>query len=251
MYQETQMYEMWLKYKKRQYYYFVSCCKYILFTKHLYRLYPFGIFIEDGMSMNLKKLIQPIVWLTFVFLLYTGCRRAATKYIYMNPQAMAMLTTGPVPEMNTVSYAGLYIEVNIPTQAVQVAGLLSLPGNIAYAFQPGDPPPPIGLEKITDIRIKPLNDYNATYPAFSDMLAGCTFVTTTMAAFADTLSKEEIISNMDHHDDRIRFNSPHGPFYIKLNEPPTGTGEQRFIIELITDKNSLLADTTQPIILTP
>jgi len=163
---------------------------------------------------------------------------------------MAMLATGPVPELNTVSFDGLYIEVNIPVQTVEVANIFSLPGNVVYAYKPS-PVTPIALEKITDIRIRPLNDYNTTYPAFNDMTAACTFVTSTIKAYADTLSKEELISSLDNIQSEFESSFHQGQFYIQLNEPPSGIREQQFIIELITDKNSRLADTTQPIILTP
>lgn len=200
--------------------------------------------------MNLNKLIQPAILLTFVFLLYTGCKRAATRYIYLNPTAMATLTTGPIPEFNTVSFAGLFIEVNTLTQTVEVASNFSLPGNLAYATSIRIPTP-IALEKITDLRIRPLYDYNATYPANSDMTNACLFVNSSSQLYVDTFSKEELIASICNVQSEFESSFRQGPFYIKLNEPPSGTREQQFIIELITDKHSRLADTTQPIILTP
>lgn len=194
--------------------------------------------------MNLKLLTRPFILLTLTFMLYTGCSRKPAKYIYMPPSAILFTNMVPVPEESVVPVERLNIEMRLKTQEIQVAIADYLPHNSAYALKI-DHPGPIPLEKVEDVRILPLHLYNNNYGAMADLSETCSYSYDQMRR--DTLTKQTLLE---------AFNSGYmnvgaSPFYIHINEPPTGRYVQQFIVEVITDKNSRLADTTVEFILTP
>lgn len=190
---------------------------------------------------------RPLVLLTVICLLYSGCERKGKKFIFVRPAAtvFSKLATYPVPVTDTTKVAmqdmSIYVVVNI--QEINVAGI-QLPGNSAYALSIKEPDP-IPLERINDIRVRPVYAYNDGYNAMDDISAICTFSRTHTGMY--TVSKEEILEGINHAG---RYVSGHY-FYIFLKEPPSGMQQQQFVIELITDNNGRLADTTGEFFLTP
>lgn len=194
--------------------------------------------------MNLKLLIRPFFLLTLTFIVYTGCNRKPAKYIYMPPSAILFTNTVPVPESSIVPVDRVNIELRLNTQEIQVAIADYLPRNSAYALKITHPGP-IPVEKVEDVHIRPLHLYNNDYRAMEDLSESCSYSYDHMRR--DTLSKQHMLDAINSG----YMNVGASPFYIHFNEPPSGKHVQQFIVEIITDKNSRLADTTLEFILTP
>jgi|GEM_PF-4044288 len=195
--------------------------------------------------MKLRKLIHPVLALTVGAMLYTGCNPESDTYIFAQPSAIAYVGLFPVPDGGAVSLESLHFEVSIPTQLVHFASAATLPGNLAYATSIYQPPPVL-LEKIKDIRIRPLTAYNSKYAALDDMSDAVGFTIHTRPN--DTVSKDVFLMGNNNAISGLSDVSLH--FQLWLKEPPSDGGAvKQFIIEIITDTNSKLADTTQSFIL--
>lgn len=194
--------------------------------------------------MNLKLPFKALTILTLVFILYTGCNRRPVKFIFMPPQAILQSKTQAVTEGATVSFEGLKIELLINKQDVTVAATPPLPGNKAYAFQVYMPTP-IPLEEIADIRIRPMYGYNDAYMKGDEMSATCKY-SLVPEPKGHFISKDQLISDFN-----ISTDMPRDKYYIHITEPPSGSHKQQFVVEMITDNNGRLADTTVEFILTP
>jgi len=193
--------------------------------------------------MNLRQIIL-LFTVTLAFILYTGCIKGR-KYIFTQPSATVFASNGRTVVMHTstVSVQDMSIVLRVNMQDVKVAGL-QLPGNYAYATSFKEPAP-FPLEKITDIRVRPLHAYNDGYGMLDDISEICTF--SYNAEGNDTISEGSVIEGINLADDRIGMHD----VYIYLQDPPAGVHTQQFVVELITDNNSRLADTTVKFILTP
>lgn len=162
----------------------------------------------------------------------------------MPPSAILFTDMVPVPESSVVPIDRVNIELRLNTQEIQVAIADYLPHNSAYAWTKYVPSP-IPLEKLEDVCIRPLHLYNNNYGAMEDLSETCSFSYDQMRR--DTLSKQHILDAINSG----YYNTESHTFYIHFNEPPTGRHVQQFIVEMITDKNTRLADTTTAFILTP
>lgn len=195
--------------------------------------------------MNLKLLTRPFILLTLTFMLYTGCSRKPAKYIYMPPSAILFTNMVAVPEESVVPVERVNIELRLNTQVIQVAATSFLPRNSAYALSLKEPSL-IPLEKIQDLHIRPLYDYNSSYAAMDDISNTCTY--SYSQSGGDSVSKQEMLQNFNAGG---LYGTRSPVFYIHFSEPPRNYHVQQFIVEVITDKNSRLADTTVEFILTP
>lgn len=195
--------------------------------------------------MNLKLLIRPFFLLTLTFIVYTGCNRKPAKYIYMPPSAILFTNMVAVPEASVVSVDRVNIELRLNTQEIQLAGIGDLPGNQAYALTIKEPQP-IALEKIQDIHIRPLHTYNNSYGTSQDLSETCSY--SYDQGGTDTTTKQNMLDAINSGG---TLGTRSNIFYIHFNEPPSGRQVQQFVVEVITDKNSRLADTTVEFILTP
>ena len=195
--------------------------------------------------MKLHLLIHPFLILTITFMIYTGCNHKPIKYIYMPPDATLFTNNVPLPESSVVSIDRVNIELRLNTQAIDLAATNILPTNSAYALSIKEPAL-IPLEEIQDLHIRPVYDYNSTYAAMDDISETCTY--SYSQSGSDSVSKQEMINNFNAGG---MYGTGTLVFYIHFSEPPRNYHAQQFIVEIITDKNSRLADTTLEFILTP
>lgn len=195
--------------------------------------------------MNLKLLIRPFFLLTATFMIYTGCNRKPIKYIYMPPGATLFTNNVPLPESSVVPLDRINIELRLNTQEIQLATTNILPANSAYALSVREPVL-VPLEEIHDLHIRPVYDYNSIYTSMDDISETCTY--SYSQSGGDSVSKQEMLRNFNAGG---LYGTRSPVFYIHFNEPPRNYHVQQFIVELITDKNSRLADTTVEFILTP
>ena len=171
-------------------------------------------------------------------LLYSGCYVGnGQKYLLKDPVAIAYNNVPADRNARQVTAGNLVIEVAVPMEEQAYACNFSLPGNMAYAYTSR-----LLIDTVVDIRVRPTNDYGS-YKALDDISAICTFVHVEDPTIAD---KTNLIwrINRGYYDGTETFS-------IRLNESPLVAREQSFIIELITDKYARLADTTEPLIITP
>ncbi|WP_118973554.1 hypothetical protein [Taibaiella koreensis] len=102
------------------------------------------------------------------------------------------------------------------------------------------------LEKITDIRIITCRDYNAQFPAGSDISASAAFleeggILTGKAKMLERINKNYEVSEAE----------PVSRFSFRPASAPATTSLQQFAIELRTEQNAVLRDTTIAFILQP
>src|SRR5690606_19134308 len=74
-----------------------------------------------------------------------------------------------------------------------------------------------------------------------EMTASCTFAL--FSTSPDTIHKDALISQMN----RCRSGIPLLSFVIRITDAPSDVSSQQFIVEIITEDNASLADTTQHI----
>lgn len=189
--------------------------------------------------MKTTKAILPVFLLVLAGMFYTGCDGTSYAYIYLPPDVTILNKKALITGGYTANSQDLIIEVRVPVREVVITGRWSLPGNKAYAKKS-----PIPIDKITDIRIRPLSGYNKVYAALDDISPLCLFAND--RDITDTTSKEQMIKTINNIYIQGTIS-----FYIKLKQPPTDTKQQQFIVELITDKNARTSDTTEIITLTP
>lgn len=196
--------------------------------------------------MNLLRLIAPTATLTIALLLYTGCYTKQDRYLYLSPIVGLSRITSDIglekelSEKEYIAYDSLNIKVNILTKSINIASILPS-SNAAYALTI-QPPTLTPVEKINKINVRPTNYYDSAHLAYSDITAFCTFI-----ILGDTTDMQGAINYLNNPPD---LHGEHIPaFTIKLKQPPALLVEQHFIIELLTDNNSKLADTSQLITL--
>ncbi|MCB0697992.1 MAG: hypothetical protein KDC07_11540 [Chitinophagaceae bacterium] len=194
--------------------------------------------------MILRKLLHPVILLSAVAMLYTGCGRKNISFIYLPPHVAVFTGNEPVPDDGTASASAMYIDVYIPTQDVGYVFNYLLPGNAAYALSLPEQRH-IPLEQITDICVRPLSAYNSRYAALDDMSATCSF--SVLQDQSSTISKDSLLNYRNSFMDEGLYTR----FRIWLNESPSDISKQQFIVELITTDDARLADTTQTITLKP
>jgi hypothetical protein len=183
--------------------------------------------------------------LILCLLFFTGCGGGEYTYVYLKPDVHATSIYNPVvlAEMDLVRNEGFLLNVGLQKHTVRVAGLTDIFVNRAYAFSPSykyiTP-----AEPITDIRVLPLYSYGSV-TAGTDISSTCIFLQTRN----DTLTETEVI-NMLNNDVSERFSeSLLDKVLIMPHISITTSITQQFVIELITEKNSRLADTTLPVVL--
>lgn len=193
--------------------------------------------------MKLRKLIHPVLALTLGAMLYTGCNRKDYYYILMPPHAICISNSAPIVDGDTSSYKEMHIAVTIPGRQVDLASRFSLPSNAAYALSVKESEHRL-LEKIKDIRVRPISGYNSKYAALEDISASCIFASFSQST--EMLTKDSMLTYLD----AFNLGTTEMTFVIRLNEPPSDVTKQQFIVELVTEGESILTDTTQNMTLT-
>lgn len=187
----------------------------------------------------------PFLALTFLAIIYTGCNIEPARLILLNPQIIPYHVNTPLPANTPTTIQDFHLAVTTSTRDLRSAFNFSLSGNQAYATSIHRPSP-ILTDKVVSIHIRSLDGYSSNIP-IQDITSICEFKNQ-----QNTTSIGNIISylNLEYAVDGFSDNTHHQTFTIHLKEPPVNT-QQRFIIEMITDKNARLSDTTETIIITP
>lgn len=183
--------------------------------------------------------------MTLGLVIYTGCGSYNYKYIYKKPslQAMNVKDSSAIPNTGRINFSDLELRLEIQTEIFHSVAILPV-ASTAYAFKPNFRYTP--AEHVNDIKIVPLEDYNTTYPAHSDMSFECEYID----RFNHKMTKNEWIDLLNNP----QTNGPSQISYtinIQLRSKPKQRTNQKFAIEITTDEGSLLTDTTQIIDLLP
>jgi hypothetical protein len=213
----------------------------------------------------MKKLTSTIIiciggsFLSFLLLL-AGCRGSDYKMIYtaFNSEVYNvhdMSNSHLISENDSCNYADHYMQLSFEVQVVQEYAAL-LPVSAAYAWQYGDPSYET-IEKIKDIKVVSLEDYNNEIHAGDEIAQQCNFYTGneySIVADNDITNKDGAVNYLnDTYTQNNGTESTHDGKHIglKIAVPPDHNGLQRFAIAVYTENNSVLRDTTVAFILQP
>lgn len=189
----------------------------------------------------------PFITCLLIAVFYTGYTRTATRYTIEQP-IIRPVTNPAQPPSQPYSYSDFSLYVTVPARAIETAFNFSMPGNKAYAFKPAYIPP-VFIDMVQEVTITSVFPYKNGETGMNDVTAICTF-----SSRGSTLSLSEVIdliNNEYYYSGDNKIDEFSRSFEIELSEPPSSAGEQQFVIELITDKNARLADTTEIFTLIP
>lgn len=212
----------------------------------------------------MKKLTSTIIiyiggsLLSFLLLL-AGCSVSDYKMIYtaFNSEVYNVDNMGNpylISEDDSCNYSDHYIRLSFEIQVVQEYASL-LPVAATYAWQYGDPSYET-IEKIQDIKVISLGDYNDDIHAGNEIAQQCNFYTGSgySTVVNDNITdKDGAINYLNDIYTQNGTESTHNGKYInfKVATPPAHSGLQRFAIAVYTENNSVLRDTTVAFILQP
>lgn len=196
-----------------------------------------------------KKLIR----IAFTSLLiFGGCVARDTTIIYQKLIARVYTNTG-----TTVQNGTSFRQDDVFFTALLPYATLASNfqwGSAAYAFKPSEGYIKLA-EKVADIKVIALNDFNDTYKAGSNLADDCIYYDTEQYYSADDMYKAYIDSSARTKQETIDYiNSYSGAgnwyvnivqrFAFRIKAKAYTSKPQRFAVILVTDKYSALADTT-------
>lgn len=116
-------------------------------------------------------------------------------------------------------------------------------GTRAWAYKPG-PAVYHHQERIKEVRIITLHDYNQSYPAGSDMAPICSFYAPDNSGqWVDRAGLYEKINTIqEQRMELLNFIDAR-----LMESPQNAANEQQFVIQVYTDKGEMLSDTTLPV----
>lgn len=151
--------------------------------------------------------------------------------------------TFKVTEGESVPADSFMIRYEITAYTYLVQKQMPAMGNAAYAFKFASPLYN-HIDKIKEIKVFTLNDYNATYAAGSDITPICRFHLRDMRTTANPEPLEEILKEI-YTDEYWSYSQE--AFSIGLSfadRPAVDNAPQRFRTEIYTDKGGIFLDTT-------
>lgn len=199
--------------------------------------------------------------------IFSFCSNTVTKYIYADPDTIVFDTTGvEIGPGGTTAYQGHLISVIMPVTSITYSSNndFSLFFNKAYASYKRSSPV-IHLEDIRNIRIITLNDYNAQFPAGSDISDSCRYYVSYssegdsnnyVSPGLSSMTKNGVIQAMNNAGDEYYAPYNSDSYIAKrvsfsIKQPPAAAGTQRFAISFETSTPSIFGDTTYPFIIKP
>lgn len=182
----------------------------------------------------------------FFLLSLAGCREEKTTIIYRS--VTSVVREGAVNEQGrellpggTVAYNRCSVWLQLNT--TELLGL-KLPSIANKLYARGETFR--NMEKLTDIRVITLNDYNTQYPAGSDLSAAVGFLEE-----GGTLTGKAKMLERLNRNYNVFETDPIRSFSFRPGTPPAAASAQQFAIELRTEQQSVLRDTTITFILQP
>ncbi len=202
--------------------------------------------------------------------LLASCRNdQEQRYLYLRPsQTVYNTATGHEIGAEAITVDSMLIHVSTPYARFIASANpgFSLVGK-AYAMHK-NLDRNITIEKVTSLRVITLRNYNALYPAGSDITKACYFFKPNgnpdstkpapipvTARKSDTLNAAAIIGDMNIGTSgsyySSEYQSPRDGFIIVLGTPPATQSEQQFAIVFETATPSRFGDTTKVFTLKP
>lgn len=195
-------------------------------------------------------------------LLFAGCVKHDFKYLYRQPKILIYdtLTHKEVLDGQTLEHKNQLFTVLMPTDDYSASNLFAAFSNQAYASKPA-PATYKPVERIKDVKIIALFNYNAQLPAGSDLVDSCTFVTTSWmdndgevyarpyTEAGAEYSKQQLLDKLNQSDGGIYSIIKRVSFRIKAT--PASLSIQQFAIVFITEQSSRITDTTVRFLLKP
>lgn len=181
-----------------------------------------------------------------------GCEAGRYKFIYKIGQSIFLQTdqyNGQTTVTDTVQFENMILEQNLSYEILTAANL-HLDNNTLYAWQYGNPSY-TPVEKLTEIKIYTLNGYNSVYSTGSEITANCKFFTNN-----DDYNSNENDSSatwvLKQLNKTLSSSSIEGrPIYIFFTQPPSSGSLQQFEIDIRTENNEILRQTTPAIFIKP
>jgi len=181
-----------------------------------------------------------------------GCDAKDYKFIYKMGKAACFrqdVYSGMVEIADVAAFDSLFVIEQFDNQ-ILTSDNLHLRSNALYAYEPGDPNY-IPVEKLTDIKIYTVNDYNAQYPAGSDITAICKFLINNLLYTGYPPNDSSRAWALSQLNNTQVYNTAQRELGFILTESPTTSGLQRFAFEIRTEINELLRDTSKAIVIHP
>lgn len=184
--------------------------------------------------------------LLLFFLSLIGCDKKDRPFLFKDIrtdiiQYQSNGLESPLSKGDTANYSNFFLASAFDIKLLSSAKLI-FQGSKTYAFQPGDrhyKP----VEKISNISITTLNNYNSNYPAGTDITAACRFRITGTYVDAKDSSASVAIEHLNAGFSDIDSDLQ-SAMQIYLNERPGQLSPQQFAIELRTEVNATIRDTT-------
>lgn len=181
----------------------------------------------------------------FLFTLF-GCGKTDQAVLYKDifTKVIRYESNGfetPVAEYDTCSAATCFLEGTLDiTQIVFRTPLL--PGNSAWAFQPG-PRHYAPVEKISGLKVVTLRRFNSQYAGGTDMTADCRFrFGTAIAESVDSSAASAVAEMNEGYSDRPATLASGLRIYFAAK--PDIIAQQQFAIELKTETGAVIRDTS-------
>lgn len=206
----------------------------------------------------MKKLLALLTFLiggslSLFVLSVMGCAKAKHTFLYKDFHS-SVIRYDPnglevsLKKNDTALYPNFLIE-DVPDIMKITLNRPALTGNSAWAFQPG-PQEYKPAEKISSIKIITLNPYNSNYPAGADITQACRFIVT--RSFNNN-NDSLLASAIENLNAGYSDNGSEVPpsLRIFLREQPASLAPQQFAVELKTEVNAYIRDTTISFYLKP
>lgn len=182
-----------------------------------------------------------------------GCEGKDYRFIYI----MGSVTfwqedtyQGQKEVKDSCSFPGFIIRQQLDYEILTAANF-SFSGNKLYAYTTPDPDY-TPVEKLTDIKVYTVNNYNANYPAGTEITAICRFYTLNNDYDnpGGDSSVTWVLEKLNDTFTDASFNGSHA-IDVSLAEPPSGTREQQFRFEIRTEHKELMRKESEIIVITP
>lgn len=206
-----------------------------------------------------------ILFLFVIILALHGCEDyPKEQYMYIKPIATVYDTSiGQPARLGSVEIKNMLVDVSTPYVRHVVSNLHFSLGNRAYAMTKKYRNNYVMAEKTNSMKIITLRNYNAMYPAGSDITPICSFYASVSNRDSNKhnplpsgkpMTVAQVIANMNFNNTAYSYYdyaSLQKGFVFMLMENPAAMSEQQFAIVFETNTPSRFGDTTDVFTLKP
>lgn len=213
-------------------------------------------------SINMKNALYASALISLC--IFSSCDpNPDTRYMYIQPESAVYDTAmGKAIDNSEVSISEMLVLIKTPYSQQTVFHPSALPFVTRSYATHKDMSRSYSVEKVTNMRVITLKDYDATHSAGSDVADICKFYTLKNNPDSnkanplpgDTISVKKIVSEMNVSDANSSYGYYPGlrkDFVFRLASAPSGTSVQQFRVEFETATPSKFSTTTKQFTLKP